>query len=254
MGRTRLALGGDLSTGGGAADVASAVAVLATASSNSARAVPVEAAAVSISGGIVAVPPISDGKAVAVFAGPVTVVVPDGEPIGEGAKVEDAAAVEVLFGVPPVLATVAGVMGVEDGPSVLVLDGVALGPGAVVDVRVAVLEGVRVAVRVAVRVGVRVDVFVGEGPVVLVAEPTGVSVTLGVADGGGGSTVNEPGPRVSGTAIPSGSLAAVLTSPRLNEPAVALGKTLNTTEAMPPLGIAVWLRPKMMTRTRSPEG
>ena len=211
---------------------------------------PVEAAAVSISGGIVAVPPISDGNAVAVSTGPVTVVVPDGELIGEDSKVEDAGAVEVPFGVPPVLATVAGVMGVEDGPRVLVLDGVALGPGAGVDVRVAVLEGVRVAVRVAVRV----DVFGGEGPVVLVAEPTGVSVTLGVADGGGASTVNEPGSRVSGTEIPSGSLAAVLASPRLNDPAVALDKTLNATEAMLPPGIAVWLRPKMMTRTRSPEG
>lgn len=73
---------------------------------------------------------------------------------------------------------------------------------------------------------------------VFVADSIGVLVALPVAVAGGAFTVKEPGSRVSGTLFPSGSLAAVLTRPRLKVPGVAPARTSNETEAIVPSGMA----------------
>lgn len=195
--------------GVGCAVGASAVAVLATASSSSARAVPVAAAAVSISGGIVAVPP--DPVEVGLGVCPTVEVALD---VGLGRILIPVEVAALVVGVR--VGVLVGVRVEVGGLGVFVLEEVGLGPD--------------VEVRVGVRVGVRVAVFV--------ADPLDVSVTLGVADAGGAFTVNDPGSRVSGTLFPSGSLAAVLTRPRLKVPAVAPASTSNETEAIVPSGIA----------------
>ena len=146
---------------------------------------------------------------------------------------------------------------------------------SMVDVAVMSTVGVKVGVfpDVEIRVGVIVgeakpgadEVFVAGGIEVWVGSPEGTCVAVGVrvfvgtgvSDGGGigvdvdagAITVNDPPDKLNATPAPLGSEAAAL--PRVNSevPEDALALTLNTILATIPFAIAVWSRPKMITRT-----
>jgi len=146
---------------------------------------------------------------------------------------------------------------------------------SMVDVAVMSTVGVKVGVfpDVEIRVGVIVgeakpgadEVFVAGGVEVWVGSPDGTCVAVGVrvfvgtgvSDGGGIGvdvdageiTVNDPPDKLNATPAPLGSEAAAL--PRVNSevPEDALALTLTTILATIPFAIAVWSRPKMITRT-----
>ncbi len=243
--------------GGPAVGPARAVAVAATASSSSARAVPVAAAAVSISGGNVGVPagpvggPEEEASAVEVAAG---AVVPALGGVGDvEAEVGLEIAVAVRVGV---LVEVAGVTGVGEGPgvgvreAVGVRDGVGLGPGVAVEVRVGVLDGVRVAVGVKVRVGVLVGVRVG----VLVALEIEVAEGTGVFVAGGAVTVKVPAKRVRGIVFGTESAAVALARPSVLRPTLALLLTLKVMFATTPSDIGVVLIAAMTSTSLPGDG
>lgn len=204
------------------------------------------AAAVSISGGIVADPDCvtvaGDG------GGRVELASVEGVEEGVGLPVRVAGRpVAVRLGVRDAVRVAVAGAEVGEGPGVLVRDGVRLGPEVDVAVRVDVREGVRVGVRVkvAVRVGVRVAV--------LVAEAAAVEEAVEVDVGGGAVTVKVPPLSVRGTDPAPGSEATAFPGVREETPGLAARLTLNDTVARVPSGIAEF-PPWMTMRTTADDG
>jgi len=149
--------------------------------------------------------------------------VPGGLAVCPGVPVVAPVAVAVLVGAPVGVLPDAGVV-------VAPLDGVLVGTG--VRVLVGVLEGVGegpAEVAVAVEVGVIVGVFAGV--------EVRVDVLVGVLVVGGESTVKILLDMLTGTALPTGSVAAALLSVSVDLPGAAPGSTSNITLATVPLGI-----------------
>ena len=115
-------------------------------------------------------------------------------------------------------------------------------------------DEVLVAGRVGVWVAPPDDTCVAVGVRVLVGTGVSEGGGTGVDVGGGAVTVNDPFDRLNVTPAPPGSEAAALLRDRDEVPGDAIALTLKTIVATVPLGIAVWLKPKMSTRTVPAEG
>ncbi len=221
-----------------------AVAVASTDLSNSAIAVDVAttAASRSCSGSSGAVPAGRGGVGVC----------PSAESVSSGVRVSrdvsSVAVPSVAFSVAVrgswvEVAPVCSV-GVDEGePSesrVGVIELVGLDVDSADSVHVGVAVGSFVEALVAVGEAVRVGVAVGNG--------------LGVGEAGGALTVSEPLLVDTSTPDPSGEVAAALLSCSGMVPADAVGEISNATLTIVPSGIAVWFKPKTMTRTVPEDG
>jgi pyruvate/2-oxoglutarate dehydrogenase complex dihydrolipoamide acyltransferase (E2) component len=186
--------------------------------------------------------PLGDGLAV---------TPPIGEVVTSGLTVNFGVGVTLLVGLDSLVA-------LADGILVLVYAGVVerppVGLGPIEGVIVGVVEEVGATVDVGVEVTIGASVVVIVGVKVEVGSGVSVGALVGVFVAGGESTVKEPLFKLTSIPPPLESVAAALLNVSGDVPGAALTNTLKITFATVPLGIASWLKPKMITLTVLEDG